>query len=43
MDAATMPQMFRGQRGPDTGGCYLYGRHFNPTVYTTTNQGEVPG
>lgn len=38
MDAATMPQMFRGQRGPDTGGCYLYGRHFNPTVYTLGRQ-----
>ena len=33
MDAETMPQIFHGQRGPDSGGCYLYGRHFNPTVY----------
>lgn len=33
MDAETMPQIFHGLRGPDTGGCYLYGRHFNPTVY----------
>lgn len=33
MDAATMPEMFQGRRGPDAGGCYLYGRHFNPTVY----------
>jgi len=33
MKARTMPEMFRGRLGPDTGGCYLYGRHFNPTVY----------
>ncbi len=33
MDPATMPEIFQGQRGPDDGGCYLYGRHFNPTVY----------
>ena len=33
MDPATMPEIFEGQRGPDDGGCYLYGRHFNPTVY----------
>lgn len=34
MDAKTMPEIFAGAVGPDTGGCYLYGRHFNPTVYT---------
>jgi methionine-gamma-lyase len=28
-----MPEIFAGRRGPDEGGCYLYGRHFNPTVY----------
>lgn len=33
MHADTMPDIFRGRLGPDTGGCYLYGRHFNPTVY----------
>lgn len=33
MDPGTMPEIFQGQRGPDDGGCYLYGRHFNPTVY----------
>lgn len=33
MEAATMPEIFQGNRGPDQGGCYLYGRHFNPTVY----------
>lgn len=38
MDAATMPEIFRGQRGPESGGCYLYGRHFNPTVYVLGKQ-----
>jgi methionine-gamma-lyase len=33
MDAHVMPELFQGQRGPEQGGCYLYGRHFNPTVY----------
>lgn len=33
MRARTMPAIFRGARGPEHGGCYLYGRHFNPTVY----------
>jgi methionine-gamma-lyase len=33
MDAGIMPEIFGGRMGPDTGGCYLYGRHFNPTVY----------
>lgn len=33
MQAATMPEIFQGQLGPDQGGCFLYGRHFNPTVY----------
>ncbi|HMO15182.1 MAG TPA: aminotransferase class I/II-fold pyridoxal phosphate-dependent enzyme [Pirellulaceae bacterium] len=39
--ADEMPKIFRGERGPfsmragtATGGCYLYGRNFNPTVYT---------
>ncbi len=38
LDAETMPQIFRGQRGPESGGCYLYGRHFNPTVYVLGRQ-----
>ncbi|MCK6475722.1 MAG: aminotransferase class I/II-fold pyridoxal phosphate-dependent enzyme [Phycisphaerales bacterium] len=38
MDAETMPQIFHGQRGPEAGGCYLYGRHFNPTVYVLGRQ-----
>ncbi len=33
LDPATMPDIFSGRRGPETGGCFLYGRHFNPTVY----------
>lgn len=33
MSAATMPEIFAGQRTADANGCFLYGRHFNPTVY----------
>jgi methionine-gamma-lyase len=32
MEPDTMPEMFEGLKGHDAG-CYLYGRHFNPTVY----------
>ena len=34
LEADTLPQIFTGQKGPDAahGGCYLYGRSFNPTV-----------
>ena len=32
IDPSTMPDIFAGRKGPETGGCYLYGRHFNPTV-----------
>jgi methionine-gamma-lyase len=32
MEPGTMPAMFQGLKGHDAG-CYLYGRHFNPTVY----------
>ena len=38
MTPETMPAIFQGQLGPDTGGCYLYGRHFNPTVYVLGRQ-----
>ena len=38
MDSETMPEIFTGSRGPDLGGCYLYGRHFNPTVYVLGRQ-----
>jgi methionine-gamma-lyase len=27
-----MPEIFQGLRGADKGGCFLYSRHFNPTV-----------
>ena len=32
MEAGTMPDIFTGLRGPEKGGCFLYSRHFNPTV-----------
>ncbi|MDO9111053.1 MAG: aminotransferase class V-fold PLP-dependent enzyme [Desulfatirhabdiaceae bacterium] len=32
MDPAIMPEIFGGIRGPEKGGCFLYSRHFNPTV-----------
>jgi methionine-gamma-lyase len=38
LDAETMPAIFQGQFGPDSGGCFLYGRHFNPTVYVLGRQ-----
>lgn len=38
MDPRTMPELFRGHLGPEQGGCYLYGRHFNPTVYVLGKQ-----
>jgi methionine-gamma-lyase len=36
--AETLQAIFEGRRGPDAGGCYLYGRHFNPTVYVLGKQ-----
>ncbi len=38
MKSGTMPEIFHGEKGPDQGGCYLYGRHFNPTVYNLGKQ-----
>lgn len=38
IDPTTMPEIFQGNLGPDSGGCYLYGRHFNPTVYVLGRQ-----
>ena len=38
MDPETMPAIFQGRCGPDVDGCYLYGRHFNPTVYVLGRQ-----
>ncbi len=32
IDPETMPEIFGGIRGPEKGGCFLYSRHFNPTV-----------
>jgi len=32
LEPGAMPEIFAGKRGPDRGGCYLYSRHFNPTV-----------
>ncbi len=32
IDPETMPEIFGGIRGPQRGGCFLYSRHFNPTV-----------
>lgn len=31
MDPETLPELFQGRRGPEAG-CYLYGRHYNPTI-----------
>jgi methionine-gamma-lyase len=33
-----LADLFTGEKGPDKGGCYLYGRHFNPTVYNLSRQ-----
>lgn len=32
MEPGTMPEIFKGIRGPEKGGCFLYSRHFNPTL-----------
>ncbi len=32
MHPNTMPEIFKGLKGPEAGGCFLYSRHFNPTV-----------
>ncbi len=37
IDPETMPDLFEGRQGPDKG-CYLYGRHFNPTVFNLGRQ-----
>jgi len=38
MQSRTMPELFAGKKGPLQGGCYLYGRHFNPTVFSLGRQ-----
>jgi methionine-gamma-lyase len=37
IDPETIPALFQGRAGPDKG-CYLYGRHFNPTVFNLGRQ-----
>jgi len=37
LEADTLPHIFHGEQGPKQG-CYLYGRHFNPTVLTLGRQ-----
>ena len=37
IDPETMPDLFQGRKGPEKG-CYLYGRHFNPTVFNLGRQ-----
>ncbi len=32
MHPQIMPEIFSGLKGPEQGGCFLYSRHFNPTV-----------
>ncbi len=32
LESNTMPAIFNGEKSPENGGCYLYSRHFNPTV-----------
>jgi methionine-gamma-lyase len=38
MHPDVLAEIFCGDKGPDKGGCYLYGRHFNPTVYNLGKQ-----
>jgi methionine-gamma-lyase len=42
LEAGRMPDIFDGRAGP-AGGCYLYGRHFNPTVMVLSRQLAVEG
>lgn len=37
MEPGTMPELFEGRKSAPEG-CYLYGRHFNPTVYQLSLQ-----
>lgn len=38
MDPGIMPDIFKGIRGPEKGGYFLYSRHFNPTVDTLSRE-----
>lgn len=37
-DAETLPALFEDYQGPEREGKYLYGRHFNPTVFAFSKQ-----
>lgn len=37
LEAGILPDIFQGRSGP-RGGCFLYGRHFNPTVMALSRQ-----
>lgn len=37
LEAGRLPDIFQGRSGP-RGGCFLYGRHFNPTVMALSRQ-----
>ncbi len=38
LEAEMLPKLFQGKVGPEAGGYYLYGRHYNPTVYVLGRQ-----
>lgn len=38
LQAHTMPEIFGGEKSPIQDGCYLYGRHYNPTVWNLARQ-----
>ncbi len=38
LDPAIMPDIFKGVRGPEVGGYFLYSRHYNPTVDTLARE-----
>ncbi len=38
LDPGIMPDIFKGVRGPEKGGYFLYSRHFNPTVDTLARE-----
>jgi methionine-gamma-lyase len=38
LEAELLPKLFQGKVGPEAGGYYLYGRHYNPTVYVLGRQ-----
>jgi methionine-gamma-lyase len=38
LDPGIMPDIFKGIRGPEKGGYFLYSRHYNPTVDTLARE-----